>query len=30
MMLPHVGVSVGMPTPRKERIASTRMALAQT
>ena len=30
MMLPHVGVSGGMPTPRKERIASTRIADALT
>jgi D-arabinose 1-dehydrogenase-like Zn-dependent alcohol dehydrogenase len=30
MMLPQVGVSGGMPTPRNERIASSRMAEAQT
>src|SRR5205814_777938 len=30
MMLPQVGVSGGMPTPRKDRIASIRMAEAQT
>ena len=28
-MLPQVGVSGGMPTPRNERIASIRMAEAQ-
>src|SRR6266850_4097893 len=29
MMLPHVGMSGGKPTPRNERIASSRMAKAQ-
>ena len=29
MMFPHVGVSGGMPMPRNERIASTRIAEAQ-
>ena len=29
MMLPQVGVSGGMPTPRNDRIASIRIALAQ-
>src|SRR6185312_4034820 len=28
MMLPHVGVSGGTPTPRNDRIASTRIAVA--
>ena len=29
MMLPQVGVSGGMPMPRNDRIASSRIALAQ-